>query len=45
MNTPENEAYVLIPKDLAAAAREKAEARGIAFSDVIREALARGLTG
>lgn len=45
MNAPENENYVLIPKDLAATARAKAHARGVAFSDVIREALVRGLTG
>lgn len=39
MNTPENEAYVLIPKDLVGAARAEAGARGVALSDVVREAL------
>ncbi|HTV72022.1 MAG TPA: CopG family antitoxin [Rhizobiaceae bacterium] len=43
MNSPENEAYVLVPKDLVAAARAEAAARGVAFSEVVREALETSL--
>lgn len=42
-NTPENEAYVLIPKDLLGEARARAGDKGVALSDLVREALETSL--
>lgn len=43
LNQPKDEMYVLVPNDLAAAVRAKAEQQGVAFSDIVREALERNL--
>jgi predicted DNA binding CopG/RHH family protein len=45
LNQPEDETYILVPNDLAAALRARAEQRGIPFALVVREALERGIAG